>query len=71
MNVENLVHKISSEFGFSKALSDRIFKFIIQQVKLELRNGLRVRFRNFGSFISKISHGKKRAIFDDSKNFFT
>ena len=70
MNTKELTELISKEHGLSKALSNRILKTVLETIRKELKKNLPVRFRNFGTFQARKSHGKVRAKFDDSKNFF-
>ncbi|MBA7491556.1 hypothetical protein ES702_02104 [subsurface metagenome] len=70
MNKQQLINTISREHGYPKAESERILNTILQTIKTELRKGHLVRLRNFGTFQARKSHGKVRAKFDDSKNFF-
>jgi len=70
MNIKGLTRVISSEFGLSKTLSGAILQAILKTIVSELRQGHLVRLRNFGTFSARKSHGKLRAKFDDSKNFF-
>jgi nucleoid DNA-binding protein len=70
MNTKGLTRVISLKFGLSKALSGAILKTILQTITSELKSGRLVRLRNFGTFTARKSHGKLRAKFDDSKNFF-
>ncbi len=70
MNSKGLTRVISSKFGLSKALSGAILKTILKTIVNELKQGRLVRLRNFGTFSARKSHGKLRAKFDDSKNFF-
>lgn len=70
MNFKELAYVLAKEYGFSKTLSQRILKTILKTIVAELKKGNRVRLRNFGTFQARKSHGKLRAKFDDSKNFF-
>jgi len=70
MNKQQLINTISREHGYHKAESERILNTILQTIKIELRKGNLVRLRNFGTFQARKSHGKVRAKFDESKNFF-
>ena len=70
MNFQQLARVLSKEYGFSKALSKRILKTILKTIVNELKKDHLVRLRNFGTFQARKSHGKIRAKFDDSKNFF-
>jgi len=62
---------IAKEHALSKPLSGRILETILDTIKEELKRRHLVRLRNFGTFRARTSHGKLRAMFDDSKNFFT
>jgi len=70
MNVSELSEVISKEHGLPKAFSNRILKTVLNTIRKELKQGHAVRLRNFGTFSARKSHGKLRAKFDDSKNFF-
>ena len=70
MNVAELTEVISKEHGLSKAFSNRILKTVINSIRKELKQNHLVRLRNFGTFRAQKSHGKLRAKFNDSKNFF-
>jgi nucleoid DNA-binding protein len=70
MNFKDLTRTISREHNLSQALANSILQTILQTISSELKSGRRVRLRNFGTFQARKSHGKLRAKFDDSKNFF-
>ena len=70
MNSKELSRILSKEYHLSQALSNQILKTILKTIVSELKKGNLVRLRNFGTFQAKKSHGKLRAKFDDSKNFF-
>ena len=70
MNIAELTNVISKEHDISKALSNRILKTVLNTIREELKHKRLVRLRNFGTFQARKSHGKIRAKFDDSKNFF-
>lgn len=70
MNITELALVISEEHSLSKSFSTRILKTILNTIRKELKQGRPVRLRNFGTFQAKKSHGKLRAKFDDSNNFF-
>ena len=70
MNLTEFTKAIAKEHGLSKALSGRILKTILNTIKSELKQGRIVRLRNFGTFQARKSHGKLRAKFDDSDNFW-
>ena len=70
MNIRELTQVISKKHSLSKALSNRILKTVLETIRKELKKNRLVRFRNFGTFRARKSHGKLRAKFDDSKNFF-
>ncbi len=70
MNIKGLARTLSKEYHLSQDLSNQILQTILKTIALELKNGHLVRLRNFGTFSARKSHGKLRAKFDDSKNFF-
>ncbi len=70
MNLKDLARALSKEYHFSRSLANSILQTILKTIALELKQGHLVRLRNFGTFQAKKSHGKLRAKFDDSKNFF-
>jgi len=70
VNSKELSRILSKEYHLSQALSNQILKTILKTIVSELKKGNLVRLRNFGTFQAKKSHGKLRAKFDDSKNFF-
>jgi len=70
MNLKDLARVLSKEYHLSRALANSILLTILQTIASELKSGRLVRLRNFGSFQARKSHGKLRAKFDDSKNFF-
>jgi nucleoid DNA-binding protein len=70
MNTKGLTRVLASNYGLSKALSGAILKTLLKTISCELKQGRLVRLRNFGTFQARKSHGKLRAKFDDSKNFF-
>ena len=70
MNSKELARILSKEYHLSQDLSNQILKTILKTIVSELKKGNLVRLRNFGTFQAKKSHGKLRAKFDDSKNFF-
>lgn len=70
MNIRELTKVISKEHGLSKAFTRRILKTVLETIRKELKKNRPVRFRNFGTFRACKSHGKVRAKFDDSENFF-
>ncbi len=70
MNITELAGTIAKEHGLSRALSARILKTALDTIRNELKRGHLVRLRGFGTFQARKSHGKLRAKFDDSKNFF-
>ena len=70
MNIAELAEVISKEHYLSKASSNRILETVLNTIRKELKQGHTVRLRNFGTFSARKSHGKLRAKFDDSKNFF-
>lgn len=70
MNSKNLARILSKEYQLSQNISNQILKTILKTIVSELKKNNFVRLRNFGTFQTKKSHGKLRAKFDDSKNFF-
>lgn len=70
MNSKALSRILSKEYHLSQSLANSILKSILKTIASELKQGHFVRLRNFGTFQAKKSHGKLRAKFDDSKNFF-
>ena len=70
MNSKNLVRILSKEYQLSQNISNQILKTILKTIVSELKKNNLVRLRNFGTFSARKSHGKLRAKFDDSKNFF-
>jgi len=70
MNSKEIARILSKEYHFSQSLADSILKTILKTIVSELKKGNPVRLRNFGTFRARKSHGKLRAKFDDSKNFF-
>ena len=70
MNSKDFARILSKEYHLSRNISDQILKTILKTIVSELKQGHRVRLRNFGTFSARKSHGKLRAKFDDSKNFF-
>ena len=70
MSLKELARILSKEYHLPQDLSNQILKTILKTIALELKNGHLVRLRNFGTFRVRKSHGKLRAKFDDSRNFF-
>ena len=70
MNTKGITRILSKEFHLSTNLSNQILKTILKTIAGELKKGNLVRLRNFGTFSARKSHGKLRAKFEDSKNFF-
>ncbi len=70
MNLKGLARILSKEYHLSSTLANQILKTILKTIVSELKKGNLVRLRNFGTFRARKSHGKLRAKFDDSKNFF-
>jgi len=70
MNSKELARILSKEYHLSQDLSNQILKTILKTIISELKKSNLVRIRNFGTFRARKSHGKLRAKFDDSKNFF-
>ena len=70
MNHRELAEEIRKNHGLSWAESSRILETVIETIREQLKQGHLVRLRNFGTFQARKSHGKIRAKFNDSKNFF-
>ena len=70
MNLKDLARALSKEYHPSRSLANSILKTILKTIVSELKQDHHVRLRNFGTFSARKSHGKLRAKFDDSKNFF-
>jgi nucleoid DNA-binding protein len=70
MNLKDLARALSKEYHLPRALANSILQTILRTIASELKSGRLVRLRNFGTFQARKSHGKLRAKFDDSKNFF-
>ena len=70
MNLKDLARVLSKEYHLSRRLANSILQTILKTIVSELKKSNLVRLRNFGTFQAKKSHGKLRAKFDDSKNFF-
>lgn len=70
MNITELASVIREEHSLSKSFSIRILKTVLNTIRKELKQNRIVRLKNFGTFQAKKSHGKLRAKFDDSNNFF-
>ena len=70
MNSKELTKILAKEYHLSQDLSNQILKTILKTIISELKKNNLVRLRNFGTFRARKSHGKLRAKFDDSKNFF-
>jgi len=70
MNFKELARILSKEYHLSQDLSNQIVKTLLKTIVGELKKSNLVRLRNFGTFRARKSHGKLRAKFDDSKNFF-
>ena len=70
MNIKGLARVLSKEYQLSQDISNQILKTILKTIVSELKKSNLVRLRNFGTFTARKSHGKLRAKFDDSKNFF-
>ncbi|MBI4656452.1 MAG: HU family DNA-binding protein [Elusimicrobia bacterium] len=70
MNLKDLARILSKEYHLSRSLVNSILKTILKTIVSELKKSNLVRIRNFGTFRARKSHGKLRAKFDDSKNFF-
>jgi len=70
MNLRDLTGILSKEYHLSRSLANSILQDILKTIVSELKKGNLVRLRNFGTFSARKSHGKLRAKFDDSKNFF-
>jgi len=70
MNRRELAEVIRKDHGLSWAESSRILETVIETIREQLKQGHLVRLRNFGTFQARKSHGKIRAKFNASKNFF-
>jgi len=70
MNYRELAEVIRKEHGLSWAESSRILDTVIETIRDQVKKGHLVRLRNFGTFQPRESHGKVRAKFNASKNFF-
>lgn len=70
MNKQQLINTVTKQHGFTKAEGERILDTILTEIKTQLTKGEIVRLRNFGTFQLRKSHGKLRAKFTSSRNFF-
>jgi len=70
MNIAELTGVISKRFFLSKSFSNELLDTVLETIREELKQKRLVRLRNFGTFQARKSHGKVRAKFNDSKNFF-
>ncbi len=70
MNHRELAEVIRKDHGLSWAESSRILETVIETIRAQVKQGHLVRLRNFGTFQPRKSHGKIRAKFNASKNFF-
>ena len=70
MNYRELAEVIRKEHGLSWAESSRILETVMETIRDQVNQGHLVRLRNFGTFQPRESHGKVRAKFNASKNFF-
>jgi nucleoid DNA-binding protein len=71
MNITEIAEEIAREFGISKAQARRIFDFLLDTIRTELRQGRMVKIRNFGTFKRyETVDGKCIPKFYASKNFF-
>ena len=70
MNLKDLSRVLSKEHHLSRSLANSILQDILKTIVSELKKSNLIRLRNFGTFRARKSHGKLRAKFDDSKNFF-
>ena len=70
MNHRELAEEIRKNHGLSWAESSRILETVIETIRAQVKQGHLVRLRNFGTFQPRKSHGKIRAKFNASKNFF-
>ncbi len=59
MNQGQLARAIAKKFHLTRAESRRIIKFILSEIKEDLKKGRRVYFRGFGSFTKKRYPGKR------------
>ncbi len=70
MNSKELARILSKEYQISQDIFNQILKTILKTIVSELKKNNLVRLRNFGTFSARKSHGKLRAKFNGSKNFF-
>ncbi len=70
MNQKELTRLLANEYNLPLALAARILETLLTTITAELKKGNLVRLRNFGTFQARKSHGKLRAKFNDSQNFF-
>jgi len=70
MNIAELTQVISKRFFLSKSFSNELLDTVLETIREELKQNRLVRLRNFGTFQARKSHGKIRAKFNGSKNFF-
>jgi nucleoid DNA-binding protein len=70
MNVEELSETLAKRHGFTENFAGRVVRTVIETMRAEIKGGGIVRIRNFGTFEARESHGKRRAKFTESKNFF-
>jgi nucleoid DNA-binding protein len=71
MNYTELAEAVRKDLRlFTHAQGRQIVESVMETIREEVRRGRTVRLRNFGTFEARKSHGKLRAKFDDSKNFF-
>jgi len=70
MNKQQLVRTIAHTHKITLYEAEQILNTILKSIRKQLKQGQRVRLRNFGTFQARKSHGKLRAKFDDSENFF-
>ena len=59
MNQGQLARAISKKFHLTRTESRKIIKFILSEIKEDIRNGRRVYFRGFGSFQKVIKAPRK------------
>jgi nucleoid DNA-binding protein len=70
VNQKEFTRLLANEYNLPAALATRILETMLVTIATELKKGNLVRLRNFGTFQARKSHGKLRAKFDSSKNFF-
>jgi nucleoid DNA-binding protein len=68
LNQEEFVELLASRHGIPKAWARDILKDVLGIVGGALKQNIRVRLRNFGTWEMRESHGKIRPKFNASKN---